>query len=124
MGYHEAPDHGLKGLRVGGDVDWINGRNENTGPDLVVNARAQLRYVIGGSIGRETSDLAEVVDCVRGVGCTAADAENEEAPVARPRLGEQGYGEIDCCRIEAFEKFGGFVKKLSTEDRRFGHCGD
>ena len=55
-------------------------RGEAGVPALVVDAGGQLGDVVGGRVGLEAADLAEVVDRVAGVAGRAADAEDEQPP--------------------------------------------
>ena len=55
---------------------------ENRRPAFVVRARRQFGNIVGGRVGFEAADLAEIVHGVAGIAGAAADAENEQPPAA------------------------------------------
>src|ERR1700683_2224513 len=49
---------------------------EDAGPAFVVRAGSQFGDVVGGGVGLDAGDFAEIVDGVRSVGGAATDAED------------------------------------------------
>src|SRR5205085_11835445 len=71
--------------------------------------------VVGGGVGFDARDLAEVVDGVGGIGGAAADTEDEEAALILAGGGENFDSAVDDGGIEALENLGGFGEELLGE---------
>lgn len=92
---------------------------EDSGPTLVVGASSQFGNVIGGGVGLDAGDFAEVVDDARGVRGAAADSEDEETALMAPGIGENGDGAVNNGCVEGVEDFRGLLDKLAAEIHAF-----
>jgi hypothetical protein len=83
--------------------------HEDARPALVVRARGQLGDVVGGGIGLNARDLAEVVHRVGRVGRAAADAQHEEAPAVLPHGAKLGDAFLAVGRVDLGHDLGRFL---------------
>src|SRR5262249_1377461 len=60
----------------------------------------ELGDVVGGRVGLESAELAEVVDRVAGVARGAAHAEDEQPATALPDPGETRHQPLDLAAVE------------------------
>ncbi len=84
---------------------------EHRRPSFVVHPRRQLRNVVGRRIRLNSCQFAEIVDRMRGIACTAADAQDEQAAGALANLGQKGSHPFDRCRIQSARNLFHFSKK-------------
>ena len=80
---------------VGAEPRTLEPGGEDRVPALVVGAGGELGHVVGGRVGLEPAQLAEVVDRVAGVPGRSADAEHEQPPAALADRGETGGDRLD-----------------------------
>src|SRR5439155_742165 len=80
-----------------------------------VDARGQLRDVVGRRVRLDPGDLPEVVDGVRGVAGTAAHPEDEEPAAGRPDGREDVDDPADRVGIEAPGHLHHLVEVLANE---------
>ena len=59
-------------------------------PALVIGARGQLGHVVDRAIGLDPAQLSEIVDGMAAIAGTAANADQEQAALARPQPLEFG----------------------------------
>jgi hypothetical protein len=85
-------------------------RGEHGVPTLVVGARGEFRDVVGGRIGFDAAELAEIVDRVAAVAGAAADAEQEQPPAALAQGGQLFREALDLGLIDRLRDFDDFLE--------------
>ena len=97
---------------------------EDRAPAFVVRPRGQFRNIIGRRVTLEACDLAEIVDGVRSVGGTAADAKDKEPSVAFAHRRQQLHGFLAKGRIQSGNNLGGLSQVLFgvTHDQTKAGC--
>jgi len=83
-------------------------------PAIVVNARRQLRDIIGRRVGFNAADFAKVVDRMRSVPGTAADSQNKQSPASVTQCRQPFNHARNCVEIDAAEDFCGFGNILTN----------
>jgi hypothetical protein len=96
---------------------------KNRCPPVIIRARCQFGDVVGGRIGFDSGDLAEVIYCVGCVGGAAPDAQNEEAPMLFPGLGQQRNQAVDSPTIQLVDDRDAFVEeRLGKAQSTWFYC--
>ena len=84
-------------------------------PALIVDPRGQLRDIVGGTIGFEAADFAEVVGGMAGMAGAATHPDDEQAPTPVAYLGQsQGHG-LNSLAVNSGHGAGGGVEEVVRE---------
>jgi hypothetical protein len=84
-------------------------------PAFVVNAGGELGNIVGGSVGFDLGDFAEVADSVRCVAGAAANTQKEKTAGAFAQVGEELGGLFDGRLVELTEDVDGFLEIVGGE---------
>jgi hypothetical protein len=91
---------------------------EHCGPPFVVGAGGQFADIVGGGVGLDAGEFAEIVDGVGRIGGTATDPQDEEPSTGGAGFGEESGGAFNRGGVDAVDDGTRFVKELLGK----GHC--
>ena len=82
-------------------------------PAFVVHACGEFGDIIGGGVGLDLGDFAEIADCMRGMTSSSSHTEKKEPSRALAELEKQVRRAFNCRLIEETQDLRGFLKILS-----------